>query len=65
MRIKPFVVLVCALVVMSAVAVLPQQRQGQPQPAPTYHPEWSPVAFDQVPPPPGFWRWRNIGVKEL
>lgn len=61
MRIKPFVVLVSALVVMSVAAVLPQQRQGQPQPAPTYHPDWSPVAFDPVPPPPGTDKLEPIG----
>ena len=61
MRMKPFIVLVAALVVMSAAAVLPQQR-GQQQPAaPTYHPDWSPVAFQPVPPPPGTDKLEPIG----
>ena len=62
MHVKPFIVTVAALLVMSATALLPQQPQGQQQgTAPTYHPDWSPVAFQQVPPPPGTDKLDPIG----
>jgi len=60
MRVRPFLVITAALVMMSATALVPQDQQGQ-RPAPTYHPDWSPVAFDQVPPPPGTDKLEPIG----
>ena len=63
MHARPFIVTLAALLMMSAAALVPQQtqqgaRQGTP---PTYHPDWSPVAFDPVPPPPGTDRLEPIG----
>jgi hypothetical protein len=60
MQTKPLMVAVAALLMMSTIALMPQNQQGQP-PAPTYHPDWSPVAFDQVPPPPGTDKLEPIG----
>jgi hypothetical protein len=57
MHVKPLIVTVAALLIMSATALLPQQQQA----APTYHPNWSPVAFEQVPPPPGTDKLEPIG----
>jgi len=60
MRVGPFLVIIAALVMMSATALVPQDQQGQ-RPAPTYRPDWSPVAFDPVPPPPGTDKLEPIG----
>src|SRR5262245_52320744 len=56
---RPFIVTIAALLMMSAVALVPQQQQGQG--TPTYRPDWSPVPFEPVPPPPGTDKLEPIG----
>src|SRR4030095_10128132 len=60
MRITPFVMTIVALLMMSATVLVPQDQQGQ-RPAPTYRPDWSPVASDRVPPPPAPDKLEPIG----
>jgi 3-keto-disaccharide hydrolase len=60
MQTKPLIVAIAALLMMSATALVPQQ-QGQQQAAPAYHPDWSPVAFEPVPPPPGTDKLEPVG----
>ena len=61
MHTKPFIVTVAALLMMSATALVPQNHKARTGPLPTYHPDWSPVAFEQVPPPPGTDKLEPIG----
>jgi hypothetical protein len=56
---RPFIVTIAALLMMSAVALVPQQQRGQA--TATSRPDWSPVPFEPVPPPPGTDRLEPIG----
>ena len=51
--------IVVALLTMGAASLVPQQQEQRA--TPTNHPDWSPVPFDPVPPPPGTDKLEPIG----